>query len=184
MTQTAAIRRRRAALLGIAATCAVAALAGCTTVDVAPPRAELERGARWAVLPLANRTETPAAGLRAAAVVEAVLAARGMNLVRPPADLAAETLFDPPPRDAADKGLAWARANEVRYVITGAVTEWRYKVGVDGEPAVGLTLQVVDVATGRLLWSAAGARSGFSREALAGVAQKLVRDLTAPLARP
>ncbi|MCS7101673.1 MAG: penicillin-binding protein activator LpoB [Burkholderiaceae bacterium] len=160
------------------------ALAGCTTLDVAPARAALQRDATWAVLPLANRTETPAAGLRAAAVVEAVLAARGLNLAQPPADLAAETLFDPPPRDAADKGLAWARAHDVRYVVTGAVTEWRYKVGVDGEPAVGLTLQVLDVATGRLLWSAAGARSGFSREPLAGVAQKLVRELTAPLTRP
>lgn len=172
-------RRRLFAALALAAV-----VAGCTTVDVGP-RVELDRQARWAVLPLANRTETPAAGLRAAAVVEGVLAARGFgNLVQAPAELAAESLFDPPPKDSADKLLAWARANGVRYAVTGAVTEWRYKVGVDGEPAVGLTLQVLEVASSRVLWSAAGARSGFSREALAGVAQKLVRELTAPLVRP
>jgi hypothetical protein len=34
-----------------------------------------------------------------------------------------------------------------------------------------------------VLWSATGARSGWSRESLAAVAQKLSRDLTAPLAR-
>lgn len=172
-------RRRLFAALALAAV-----VAGCTTVDVGP-RVELDRQARWAVLPLANRTETPAAGLRAAAVVEGVLAARGFgNLVQAPAELAAESLFDPPPKDSADKLLAWARANGVRYAVTGAVTEWRYKVGVDGEPAVGLTLQVLEVASGRVMWSAAGARSGLSREALAGVAQKLVRELTAPLVRP
>lgn len=180
VNRNAIARTRRACLVGALALFA----AGCSTVDVAP-RVELDRSARWAVLPLANRTETPAAGLRAAAVVEGVLATRGVgNLVRPPSELTTETLFDPPAKDAAERALAWARSADVRYAVTGSVTEWRYKVGVDGEPAVGITLQVIEVASGRVLWSAAGARSGFSREALAAVAQKLVRELTAPLARP
>ena len=55
--------------------------------------------------------------------------------------------------------------------------EWRYKVGVDGEPAVGVTLEIVDVGTGATVWSGAGAQSGWSREALAAVGQKLIRNL-------
>jgi len=55
--------------------------------------------------------------------------------------------------------------------------EWRYKVGVDGEPAAGVTLQIIDVATGELLWSGSGGKSGWSREALSAVAHKLIRDL-------
>ena len=66
-----------------------------------------------------------------------------------------------------------------RHALVGAVDEWRYKVGVDGEPAVGLALQVLDLQSGNVVWSAVGARSGWSRESLAGVAQKLVRDLLA-----
>jgi TolB-like protein len=161
----------------------LAVAAGCSTIDVAP-RVELDRDARWAVLPLANQTETPGAGQRAAAVIEGVLHTRGItNTARPPAGLGAESLFEPADAASADKALAWARSNGVRYALTGTVTEWRYKVGVDGEPAVGLSLQVIDLSTGRTAWAAAGGRSGWSREALSAVAQKLVRDLTAPLAR-
>jgi TolB-like protein len=161
----------------------LAATAGCSTIDVAP-RADLDRSARWAVLPLANQTETPGAGQRAAAVIEGVLHTRGITqLARPPATLGAESLFEPADAASADKALAWARSADVRYAVTGTVTEWRYKVGVDGEPAVGLSLQVIDLGSGRTVWAATGGRSGWSREALSAVAQKLVRDLTAPLAR-
>jgi hypothetical protein len=73
--------------------------------------------------------------------------------------------------------MAWARQQGARYALTGAVEEWRYKVGVDGEPAAGVTLQIIDVQTGEALWSAAGGKSGWSREALSAVAQQLIRDL-------
>lgn len=166
-----------------AASALLLASAACSTIDVAP-RVDLDRNARWAVLPLANQTETPGAGQRAAAVVEGVLHSRGIaNLARPPATLSAESLFEAADAAAPDKALAWARSAEVRYAVTGTVTEWRYKVGVDGEPAVGLSLQVIDLTSGRTVWSATGGKSGWSREALSAVAQKLVRDLTAPLAR-
>jgi TolB-like protein len=167
-----------------AAMLALAALLGaaCSTVDVAP-RASFEPAARWAVLPFVNHTETPQAGSRAASIVEAVLRTRGYNdLVQAPMP-SVETLFEAPDAQGRDKALAWARGAGVRYAMTGTVSEWRYKVGVDGEPAVGLTLSVIDLATGAVVWSAGGGRSGWSREALSAVAQKLARDLTAPLAR-
>lgn len=156
---------------------------GCSTIDVAPASG-LDRNMRWAVLPLANHTETPLAGQRAASIVDTVLRTRGIaDIVRPPANLGAESLFEPQDAQATEKGLAWTRTAGVRYAVTGTVSEWRYKVGVDGEPAVGLTLQVIDLSNNKVVWSASGGRSGWSREALSAVAQKLVRDLTAPLAR-
>ena len=48
---------------------------------------------------------------------------------------------------------------------------------MDGEPAAGVTLQILDVATGDTLWSGSGGQSGWSREALSAVAQKLIRKL-------
>ncbi len=159
--------------------------AACTTVDTAPS-ARLDKSVKWAVLPLANYTETPGAGQRAAAVIDGVLRAQGISdLARTPASLAPESLFEGADTSAAapEKALAWARNAQVRYAVAGTVTEWRYKVGVDGEPAVGLTLHVIDLTTGATVWSSTGARSGWSREALSAVAQKLVRDLTAPLTR-
>jgi len=159
---------------------ALSLLSACSTLDVAP-RGNLDPKARWAVLPFVNHTETPQAGSRAAAIVEAVLRTRGLTDLERAPQPDAETLFDPAPL-AIDKSLGWARTAGVRYALTGTVSEWRYKVGVDGEPAVGLTLQVIDVASSKVVWSASGGRSGYSREALSAVAQKLARDLTAPLA--
>lgn len=159
-----------------------ATVVGCSTLDV-QPRPEVDKAALWAMLPLFNLTETPQAGARAAAIVEAVLRTRGLdNFVRAPAELDTESLIEPQEAKMHEKGLAWAREKGARYAVTGSVSEWRYKVGVDGEPAVGLTLQVIDLGNGKVVWAASGGRSGWSREALSAVAQKLVRDLTQPLA--
>ncbi len=158
-------------------------ISACSTVDVAP-RANLDRNARWAILPFVNHTETPQAGSRAVAIVEAILRTRGFNELEHAPQAAVETLFEATDAQAtSDKSLAWARGSGARYALTGTVSEWRYKVGVDGEPAVGLTLSVFDLTSGKIVWSATGGRSGWSREALSAVAQKLARDLTAPLVR-
>ena len=47
--------------------------------------------------------------------------------------------------------------------------EWRYKVGIEGEPAVGITLYVMDLSSGAAAWSGAGAKAGWSSEALSAV---------------
>ena len=155
----------------------LALLAGCSTVDVGRAPV-LAANAQWAVLPFANHTETPQAGLRAEGIAESLLRSQGaVNLKRYPASVATETLFEPMDRKQADASLAWARGAGIRYALTGSVDEWRYKVGVDGEPAAGVTLQIIDVASGDTLWSGTGGKSGWSRESLSGVAQKLIRDL-------
>ena len=75
-----------------------------------------------------------------------------------PAALNPETLFEPAERKAQAEAEKWARTQGMRYVVTGAVNEWRYKVGVDGEPAVGLMLQVKDLRSDQVVYSAAGGR--------------------------
>ncbi|WCM92364.1 penicillin-binding protein activator LpoB [Acidovorax sp. NCPPB 2350] len=152
-------------------------LAACSTVDRGTPPA-LERNATWVVLPFANHTETPLAGNRAEAVTLALLQARGVGRVqRYPTSTQQEALFDAGDAKRQDEVLAWAREQQAKYALAGAVDEWRYKVGVDGEPAAGITLQIIDVETGNTLWSGVGGKSGWSRESLSGVAQKLIRDL-------
>ena len=156
-------------------------LAACTTVDIGPPPA-IDRGAKWVLLPIMNHTETPQAGLRAEAIVEGVLRANGVrDLRRYPAGLNNESLFEPLDRKQFDAALAWAKGAGARYALAGAVDEWRYKVGIDGEPAVGLAFNVIDVASGEILWSGAGGKTGWSRESLSGVAQRLTRQLLLPI---
>jgi TolB-like protein len=161
----------------------MAALAGCAVVDRSVPPA-ISKGDSVAILPIANNTETPQAGQRAASIAQSLLASYGYtNLARYPASADDETLFDPAKPDAQQNALNWARQQNARYALTGAVNEWRYKVGVDGEPAVGLTFDVIDVQTGKIVWTGTGSRTGWSRDAVSGVAQKLERELLSPLAR-
>lgn len=152
-------------------------LSACSTLDRGTPPS-LERQASWVVLPFANHTETPLAGHRAEAIAQALLHTQGVGTVRrAPTNTQQEALFNAGDSNRMDEALAWAREQGVRYALAGAVEEWRYKVGVDGEPAAGVTLQILDVASGDVLWSGTGGQSGWSREALSAVAQKLIRKL-------
>jgi TolB-like protein len=162
---------------------AAATLAGCAVVDRSATPA-FSKTDNWAILPIANNTETPQAGLRAASIAQSLMTSYGYgSLALYPASADDETLFDPAKADAQQTALNWARQQNARYALSGAVNEWRYKVGVDGEPAVGLTFDVLDVQTGKVVWSTSGSRTGWSRDAVSGVAQKLERELLAPLAR-
>ncbi|RKT60455.1 TolB-like protein [Azonexus fungiphilus] len=152
-------------------------LAACSTIDrgSAPT---LEPQAAWVVLPFANHTETPLAGQRAESIAEALLRTKGLSRVkRYPLASQQDALFEGSEQKLQEDALAWARQQGARYALTGAVDEWRYKVGVDGEPAAGVTLQIIDVASGDTLWSGTGGKTGWSREALSAVAQQLIRDL-------
>lgn len=152
-------------------------LGACSTVDRSAAPA-IDRQAQWVVLPFANHTETPLAGQRAESIAEAILHSNGINKIkRYPGNLQQEALFDAGERKQQDEALAWARQQGARYALTGAVDEWRYKVGVDGEPAAGVALQILDVQSGDTLWSGSGGKSGWSREALSAVAQQLIRSL-------
>jgi TolB-like protein len=158
------------------------ALGACSVIDTSSAP-HLAAADTVAILPITNNTETPQAGLRAASIAESVLITGGLSHVRRyPVSADDETLFDTARPDGRQKALDWARDEHIRYALSGAVNEWRYKVGVDGEPAVGLSFQLIDVQSGAVVWSGAGSRSGWSRDALSGVAQKLERQLLAPLA--
>lgn len=160
----------------------VLGVTACTTVNVQNAPQGLKHQASWVLLPIINHTQTPQAGLRAEAILESLVRGQGVgNLRKYPAALNSDSLFEPVERSAVDAALKWARKEQAVYAITGTVDEWRYKVGVDGEPAVGITLQLIDIANSRVLWSATGSKTGWSREALSAVAQKLISRLTAPL---
>lgn len=160
----------RALMFGV-----IALLVGaCSTLDRSQPPS-LEKQATWAVLPFSNNTETPLAANRAEAISESLLRTRTAKVKRYPAQQ--EALFETSERKQLDEAMDWARKQGARYALTGAVDEWRYKVGVDGEPAVGVALQIIDLQTGESIWSGTGGKSGWSREALSAVAQQLIRDL-------
>ncbi len=156
-------------------------LAGCATTERSKTPT-FDKTAKWVLLPMENHTETPQAGLRFEAITEAILRAHGLTaLEKYPVTLSNDSLFEPADAKLVASAVSWAQQAGAQYAVTGAVNEWRYKTGVDGEPAVGVTLKVIDVQTQQVLWSAAGARTGWGREAVSAVAQKLIEDLTRTL---
>jgi hypothetical protein len=154
-------------------------VAGCATTDTSNT-APIDRNAKWVMLPILNHTDVPQAGLRAEAITEVLLRGHGVqNLTRYPPTLSQDTLFEPTERKVQAEADKWARDQGARYAVYGAVDEWRYKVGIDGEPAVGIALHIMDLQSNAVVWSAVGGKSGWSRESLSGVAQKLIRQLLA-----
>jgi hypothetical protein len=154
-------------------------LSSCAVLDNQSNLKPLDRNEKWVLLPILNHTDVPQAGLRAESIIEVLLRTQGIsNLRHYPPTLNQDTLFEPAELKAVNEAIIWSREQDVRYAVTGAVDEWHYKVGVDGEPAVGLTLQIIDLKNGdSVVWSAVGSRSGWSREALSAVAQKLIKDM-------
>lgn len=139
----------------------------------------LPRNASWGVAPLVNYAQTPQAGERAEQILISILAEEGVRPLMYPQAPRQDLLQDD--RERQIQALDWARQQRLAYVITGSVEEWQYKNGLDGEPAVGVSLQVLEPATGRVVWSSSGARAGWSRESLAGAAQKVLRELVGNL---
>lgn len=153
---------------------ALTACAGSTRVHQSTA---LQADAPWAIAPLANHSETPLAGEKARGMLVTSLAREG---IASPRLVPRKTPVNPLAiNDDVDQqeALSWAQQHGVRYLVTGAVEEWHYKAGLDGEPAVGMTLQVVDVSSGDLLWSGSGARGGWGFSTLSGEANDLLDDL-------
>ncbi|WP_298138260.1 hypothetical protein [Acidiferrobacter sp.] len=152
-------------------------LSGCASTALhasAPPH--LAPGAAISVAPFANYTTTPGAGARAASMTASLLTTHGLGAVT---TLAAERHNRLPlglaPNPAAL--LRQARAMGARYMVDGAVQEWRYTIGLDGQPAVAVTMNLVSVRTGQILWSATGSRSGTPRESVGVLAENTLNAM-------
>jgi hypothetical protein len=148
-------------------------LGGCTVVNsshgvVLPANCEI------AVLPLANNTETIQASASGTSIISHLLQARGLQVENYPmqcdsTDSCVATIKLR--RDA----LAWAVRNKIPLVLSGSINEWRYKVGLDGEPVVSVSLNIIDMRRNQhqIVWSAVGSKVGSSRSSLGNTAQTL-----------
>ncbi len=164
---------------------AAAGISGCATVQIntsASPHPD--RQAAWCVLTPINNTSTPYAGGRVQQQLAALLGARGLShvLVAPAPGGGGPLPVGEGAKDQKQQ-LAWARHHGARYVLLGSVDEWHYKIGLDGQPAVGFTLRLMDLRSGQTLWSGAASASGGSREGLAVLSERTLAGLLKRLLR-
>ena len=158
-------------LLFAAATCS-------PTMTSVQSSVSLRSGARWVMLPVSNYSETPQAGERVESMLETLLRKAGVyQLDRYPPIKEDDTHLVVSDQQRYEESLGWARQQRFDYAVSGSVEEWRYKSGLDGEPAVGLSVRIVDLKTNRVLWSGSGARTGGAGDNASGTALTVLASL-------
>jgi TolB-like protein len=155
-------------------------LSSCSVMQVGEHRQPLLSNESFGILPFRNLAQSPQASERVASLVAALMRTQGLLVLEAPQavnyqSLSSQLLTDDDAR--YQDALRWANQQNLRYAVTGSVDEWRYKSGLDGEPAVGITLNIVDLQTQEVIWTSTGARSGWGREGVAMAARTLLSDL-------
>ncbi len=156
-------------------------LSACTTINSS--RQLVAAHAKWGIVPFTNHTEVPQAGLRAMSITKGLLEAKGItNIETFHTKSSCNQLLNCPNGEPSVKtAIKWAQSKHLQYVMVGAVNEWVYKVGLDGEPVVSVALQLYDVKNGRLIWSSVGSKFGTSRMGLSVTGQLLLREMLVTL---
>ncbi len=151
-------------------------LTACSTKSVQQSQ-PLDVKGLWVVMPMANNSNTPMAAFKAENMLAAQLRAKGLKVTHYPHQNVEELADILDSNARFNKAADWLMEQDAAYVVQGAVEEWRYKSGLDGEPVVGLTLLLTQTSDNQVIWSGAGARSGWGRESVSGVAIKVVGEL-------
>lgn len=166
---------RSIAVVALSLFCVSACGSTVTSVQAAAP---LRVSARWVMLPVANYSEAPQAGERVEEMLETVLRKAGVDsLGHYPPPKEDETHLVMSDRQRYEEARAWAKTQPFDYGVTGSVEEWRYKSGLDGDPAVGVSVRVVDMRTDRVVWSASGTKTGGGGNNASGTALELLTAL-------
>lgn len=147
-------------------------VSSCSTLVINSKNVTLNQDASYMICSFNNYTETPDAGKRVASMLNGILLSKNYKVLdacqlgsKNDINMNIEEMLN----NAKEKGI--------KYVITGSVNEFRYKTGIEGEPAVSLTILVYDVASGKVTWSSTGSATGWSNQSRTTVAQKLLNKL-------
>ena len=154
-------------------------LSACTPVSVSKHHSsssQLEAG-KWALLPFKNLAETPKANQQAESIITSLLFSKGYQVDHYPAvdkDDLVLLLNDDKRQQQAKR---WAEQQGYRYLLSGDVTEWRYKTGLDADPSIGLSIRIMDTKTGKVIYQRSGAKVGWGYSNLSKTAQNLLEKL-------
>lgn len=164
------------ALKRILAACLPLVMAGCATVvhSGGPGRGTI-RVERLLLPPFVNATDDEHASRALTEMTGSALVEAGIALFQ-----TEEILL----KSAADKAQGaegryaeLARTVNATHLLIGTVHEYRYKTDLDGDPAVGITLRLVDATTGQTLWQGTSGNVGYAFASLTSAARKAVRTL-------
>ena len=125
--------------------------------------------------PFVNATDDEHAGRALTEMMGSALVEAGIPLYQ------TEDLYNQPA--ATEEGATpptraeLARSVNATHILVGTVHEYRYKTDLDGDPAVGITMRLVDAETGETVWQGSSGNVGYAFASLTSAAQKAVRTL-------
>jgi TolB-like protein len=152
-------------------------LPGCATTTVRDGSKPHVNEGKFSLLmpPFVNATDNEHAGQALTQLTGSTLLEYGIPLIQTEAILS-KTADETAPKQEV-RNLEIAQANKATYLLMGTVHEYRYKSDLSANPAVGITLRLVNVADGRTLWQGSSSKVGRVYASLTSTAQKAVRDL-------
>jgi hypothetical protein len=171
--------------------CALLALSGCGQVlrTTAVDQEQINSRARKVVvLPLVNLTSTPNAGLIVGELLSTeVMAQTNFRILERSEMMAFLSSGKSEVQEVLEKSAAAKVGRElgVDTVIYGAVTEYRYKKGVDEDPVVGITVRMLDIPESKILWAESVTATGSTyagRSSLSTLSHALCADMVHTLA--
>ncbi len=156
-------------------------LTACTTINSS--HQTVPAGVQWGIVPFTNNTEVPQAGYRAMSITKGILESNGVQTMNTfkANQTCNQLIVCPNANPSQEQIMTWARHHHLRFVMVGAVNEWVYKVGLDGEPVASVALQLYDVPNGRMIWNSVGSKIGTTRSGLSTTGQQLIREMLCSL---
>lgn len=164
----------------LVAACLVALLTACSTVKYSGGASTGSITVQRLLLPpFINATDDQHASRALTEITGSALVEAGIPLYQ-----TEETVL----KSAADKAQGpdgryaeLARSVGASHLLIGTVHEYRYKTDLDGDPAVGVTLRLVDAATGETVWQGTSGNVGYAFASVTSAAEKSVRALVRDL---
>ena len=150
---------------------------GCATVIYDGELGEDEWTAPVRILmpPFFNATNDDHAGRALTELTGSALVARGVPLYQTEEVLLSAQGDTAPGPDGRYQELASTVG--ASHLLIGTVHEYRYKTDLDGDPAVGITIRLVDAKTGRTVWQGSSSTIGYAFASVTSASQKAVRRL-------
>lgn len=140
-------------------------LSGCSYV--VQSRGEIPDDKVISIFALKNYTDTPRAGERASNILEGILLTKGYKVV---SHVEKSTL-------SFEEMQKIAKEDDAKYFLHGGVSEWRYKTGIDGEPAVSLTCTLYKTKGAKVVWSATASDSDWGTSSIGTTAQRIFESM-------
>ena len=134
---------------------------GCSSVQKNVTVSKIDKNETIAILPFKNFSQTPYAGIKASLITEGVLRSKGFKIVK---------AYSVKNDKITKKNIKSA------YILSGKVIEWRYKTGIDNEPAVSLYIQIKN-KKGESVFVGLVSKSDLGNKSIGICAQQAVEDI-------